>query len=267
VAAADVSVVIPCFRCAATVEQAVQSVLAQSAPARELILVDDASGDGTREALERLRASQPGRVTVITLRENGGPATARNAGWQAARGTWVAFLDADDRWHPRKLELQLGVMERRPELVLSGHRQVIDALLPEDADAADEVPCTDITLRSILLGSPFGTSSAVLRREMALRFEDGARYGEDYFLWLRIAASGGRVARLERVLGERRGPMFGGTGLSGALWPMERAELRSYRALRRQGAIGPLALAAASLWSLARFARRALVTGMRGKTA
>src|SRR5262245_23141860 len=123
---ASVSVVIPCWRSARTIQRAVASVAAQSLAALEVVLVDDASGDDTLSVLNSIRAGcTQGWIKVIALPKNGGPGPARNAGWDAARGEYVAFLDADDAWHPRKLELHIGWLMAHPEVVLSGHRSVL----------------------------------------------------------------------------------------------------------------------------------------------
>jgi len=106
-----VSVVMPAYNVAWCVGRAVDSVLAQDYERRELIVVNDGSTDETRALL----AGYGERVTVID-QENRGMSAARNAGIRRARGDYVAFLDADDRWLPGKLSRQVELMETRPEL-------------------------------------------------------------------------------------------------------------------------------------------------------
>lgn len=254
----SISVVIPCYRCRDTLERAVASALRQTRVPEEVILVDDASPDG--ETLRRAAQSSAGRVRIVSLPHNRGAASARNAGWDAARGELVAFLDADDAWHPRKLELQAGLMERHPEYSLSGHLHLLDG----DAEMVEAEPRhVEIGFTALLFRNRFATSSVMLKRSLRERFADDQRYGEDYLLWLRLAAAGHRMARLEARLVTRFQPPFGGAGLSGQLWPMERAELRSYRAIHAEGAIGWGMLGMVTGWSLARYGRRAVVTGLR----
>ena len=97
----DVSVVVPCFACAGTIERAVASVAAQTCRPLELILVNDASLDETAACLQRLHDQYPEWVHVVHLAVNVGAGEARNAGWSVAKGKYIAFLDADDSWHPR----------------------------------------------------------------------------------------------------------------------------------------------------------------------
>ena len=120
--AVPVSVVMPCYRCAQTVERAVASVAAQTVRPMELILVDDGNADETRSVLAALRDRySPGWIKLVLLEQNVGAASARNAGWEAASGQFIAFLDADDSWHPRKIELQYRFMLAQPDIVMSGH--------------------------------------------------------------------------------------------------------------------------------------------------
>ena len=108
----EVSVVIPTYNRARYVTKAIESVLAQSYTNREIIVVDDGSTDDTQAVL------LPYADRIRTIHQtNSGPGAARNAGIQAARGRWIAFLDSDDEWSPRKLAGQMADLERNPGLV------------------------------------------------------------------------------------------------------------------------------------------------------
>jgi glycosyltransferase involved in cell wall biosynthesis len=106
-----VSVVIPTYNRANYVKKAVESVLAQDYTDREIIVVDDGSTDDTMGVLK----AYAGRIRVIR-QDNAGPSAARNTGIEAAYGLWVAFLDSDDEWSPRKLSVQMRDLARRPDL-------------------------------------------------------------------------------------------------------------------------------------------------------
>jgi glycosyltransferase involved in cell wall biosynthesis len=107
-----VSVVIPAYNSASTVGDSVQSALQQSVDDIEIIVVDDGSTDDTAGVVQQI----PDNRVRLESRPNGGAAAARNTGIEAARGGYVALLDADDLWLPKKLELQLHVLQRRTEV-------------------------------------------------------------------------------------------------------------------------------------------------------
>jgi glycosyltransferase involved in cell wall biosynthesis len=109
-----VSVVIPTFNRAQQVQAAMLSVLEQTYPEFEVIVVDDGSTDGTGEAIQRLISQQRGNAkqTRYFFQANQGPSVARNKGIEQARGEWIAFLDSDDVWLPEKLEWQVRAIER-----------------------------------------------------------------------------------------------------------------------------------------------------------
>src|SRR5207342_2634786 len=100
-----VSVVIPAYNRAGSIVRAIESVLRQSYTDFELLVLDDGSTDGTLAAAGTV--TDP-RLRLIANPRNLGAAGARNAGIEAARGTWVAFQDSDDEWLPLKLELQMA---------------------------------------------------------------------------------------------------------------------------------------------------------------
>ena len=103
-----VSVVLPTFNRAATLERAISSVLQQDYAALELIVVDDGSTDATQAVLAGI---PDGRMTVLSMPRNRGQAHARNAGISRARGDLVAFQDSDDEWLPGKLSLQVRALQ------------------------------------------------------------------------------------------------------------------------------------------------------------
>ena len=263
VSALPVSVVVPCYRSAATIERAVQSVVAQSAPPIELILVDDGSGDATAAKLHELRRRLGDWVRVVVLEANRGPSTARNTGWDRARGRYVAFLDADDSWHPRKLALQFAFMEAHPEIALSGHLHSMD----RHAELGEAAPAwRPVTFRQLLVRNSIVVPSVMVRREVGARFREGQRHMEDHLLFLRMAGAGEKLALLDAQLAALYKPQMGASGLSGQLLAMERGELSNYRLLFQEGRIGAPALIALWAWSLAKFARRLAIVALRRVT-
>jgi len=216
-----VSVVIPCYRCENTIDEAVASVLQQTALPAELILVEDSSGDGGRTLarLQHLRAQNRSPVAIIVQPQlqNRGPGEARNAGWEIATQPLLAFLDADDTWHPEKLALQSRLMLAHPELSLSFHDTVI--LDPGEKLSASPaaMELQPLHLSDMLISNRVATRSVMLRSAIAQRFPLGLRYAEDYHLWLQILASGHRAARLMLPLAASYKADFGAGGLTGHL--------------------------------------------------
>ena len=262
---APVSVVIPCYRCSSTIDRAVESVAAQSQLPAELILVDDGSGDGTFDHLQSLSARhRNGWIRVIALPENRGAADARNAGWNAATQRYLAFLDADDAWHRRKIEIQYGYMSQNPDVALCAHRHEILETPDVPEGGVDEVSAQEISRISLLMSNRFfAPTMMMLQRELPHRFLSGRRHVDDHLLWLQTVYAGHRFVRLSAKLAFTYKRPFGQSGLSGQLWEMEKAELTNYWILRREGCIGlPLALAL-SAYSIAKYLRRVVLSLLR----
>jgi glycosyltransferase involved in cell wall biosynthesis len=261
---APVSVIIPCYNCAATIERAVDSVVRQSWRPAELILVDDGNAEDTLNALRMQERRLGGAfVHIIRLPQNQGAAAARNAGWNAATQPYVAFLDADDAWHPRKLELQMGFMLEHSDIDICAHglRRVVNDI--PTLDVVRTIRAKDIRKRELLLHNPIVTSSAIIKRSLPLRFDPAKRRSEDYGLWLEAVCSGVGIALLDAQLAYSFKASFGAGGLSGAMWKMEQAELGNYASLRKAGHISAVVWVAVSTFSLAKHARRLLVVQAR----
>jgi glycosyltransferase involved in cell wall biosynthesis len=260
--------VIPCFNCAHTVAAAIRSAREQTALPLEIIAVDDASNDGTKDALEALRRTHGDDwMQVIRLKRNCGAAVARNAGWNVARGEFVAFLDADDTWLPGKLERQFAFMRSNPRFAITGHLAHYGGPSPAlRGSITSDGGYREISRFAVLLGNPMVTPSLMIRRESALRFHADSRHMEDHRLLQEAVFSGVRVARLEEVLAVIHKAAFGVSGLSAELWAMERAELCNYRSLHSAGHISVITLGLFSLYSMAKFARRLVIVGIRRLT-
>ena len=258
---APVSVIIPCYRCSATLERAVASVAAQTQVPAELILVDDCSADGTRALMQHIAGLYtPGWIRTVLLEQNMGAASARNAGWAIATQPYIAFLDSDDAWHPQKIALQLGYMQAHPDVVLCGHSHKIlaTAAMPDwpVREAEGALKSRRITKWGLMLSNRFVTPSAMLKRNIAQRFEERQRYMEDHMLWLSIVCSGAVVDKLSVPLAAIYKRPYGQAGLSAQWWLMERGDLGNYRRLLVQNHITHLQFLAFAVYSAAKFLRR-----------
>jgi glycosyltransferase involved in cell wall biosynthesis len=255
-----VSVVLPCFRCSRTLQRAVQSVAAQSSLPFELILIDDCSGDHTVTLMRELISQYPAEwIKIELLDRNMGAASARNAGWARATQPYIAFLDADDAWHPDKLQVQYGYMSTHLEVALSGHghRFLKQNILPSwDAELG---PVKQVKKWELMLSNRFVTPSVMVRREVKLRFVENQRHMEDHMLWMLILFNGGRLMKIDAQLAALYKRPFGDKGLSSHMWSMEWAELKNYGRLRNAGAVKSGEVAILSLYSVLKFVRRLLV--------
>ena len=199
-----VSVVIPAFNQADFLAAAVDSVLNQSYPHCEVIVVNDASTDHTDEVMQRYADSA--RVRYIVHRENKRLSAARNTGIEAAKGTTIALLDADDYFHPRKIEQHVRFLRERPEIGLSYNSRFE---LNHSADSIREVwsPPMSVGLREVLLGFPFSPSDTVVRREWFGRvglFDPEVRSAEDTDFPCRLALAGCKFGGIDAALNFRR---------------------------------------------------------------
>ncbi len=261
--AAPVSVVVPCYRCAATIARAVSSVAAQTQRPTEVILVDDASGDATLQQLHALQAQYGPWVRVVALGTNVGAASARNKGWALATQPYIAFLDADDAWHPQKIAIQYGYMQQHPEVTLSGH---LCRQLQGETQGMTDWPITwtpgavqSVTWSQLLLRHQFVTPSVMLKREITPRFFEGARHMEDHRLWLEIVGTPLPTVRLQAELAAVYKPVYGASGLSADMWRMERAELANYRYFHGRGKLSMVQLFLLQGFSLVKFVRRLVI--------
>jgi len=260
---ADVSVVIPCYRCADSIGRAFESIQKQTVPPTEVILIDDASDDLTKIKLKQILDANPGFVKLITLDKNKGAANARNVGWNSASQPFVALLDSDDAWHPQKIEIQYNFMIENPDVILSGHEsKIINGETKFDWSLGKDT-YSFISKLNILIKNPFSTPSAMFRRALPLRFNETKRYVDDHLLWMELSLSNYKVAKLDQPLVAIFKPMFGASGLSSHMWRMERSELDNYWQLNKNGYIGIVATLLLCSFSLIKFIRRLVINYFR----
>ena len=184
-----VSVIIPAFNAAATIDQTLRSVRGQTHTQLEIIVIDDGSTDATVEIVER-HGRDDARVRVERQPANRGPSAARNRGIELSRGTYIAPLDADDLWRPDKLSLQLAAFEDRGVALVYSWYAIIDSddrirFLDSRSEAEGDVVAALCERNFVGNGSaPLMTRAAVAE---AGGYDEQLRGCEDYKLWFRIA--------------------------------------------------------------------------------
>jgi len=201
-----VSVIMPAYNTAGYITEAIQSALHQTIQNIEVIVVDDASSDGTADVAERIGDS---RVKVIRQAQNGGAAVARNRAMEEAQGTWVAILDSDDWYAPNRLEVLLQVaQDEQADMVADDLYYIADrdsqpwtTHIKRSGDLVSEMMLVDpvIYVRKDVpeqRGLHLGFSKPLMNREFLekhqIRYEDEIRLGQDFFIYLRALACGAR---------------------------------------------------------------------------
>ena len=248
-----VTVVIPVHNGACTIAAALDSALHQTRKPTEIIVVDDASTDATVEMVERTMSTSTIPVRLLSTTTNQGPSIARNLGWDAASGDLIAFLDADDVWHPQKLEIQVPIMESTPHLMMSAHDRTVGE--PPEWSTIDvrDIRWRDFDFCDFLVRNRCATPSVIVRRIIPERFTGQLRRAEDYFLWLSIAKTYGLVRFGDIPLVHCSNPKYGGAGLSGNLLLMYRSELSAMRLLVKYGHLSKVALPVITTWMTIKF--------------
>lgn len=202
-----ISIVIPAFNAACVIAETLASVRAQTFPDFEVLIVDDGSTDETHALAAKFCETDP-RFKVMQ-QSNQGVSSARNRAIQSARGEWIAFLDADDVWFPRKLECQVGLSRKNPQANLLITNCFIwngQCDLYTWYGKNWPLPHGDVTqkvISNICHACAACMSAAMMRREtlLSLGLFDPEIYScEDWDLLLRMAEDGLRVAGTEEPL-------------------------------------------------------------------
>src|SRR5918995_143489 len=228
-----VSVVIPTYNRWPMIAEAVQSVLAQTFNAFELIVVDDGSTDSTA----RLLTSCDSRLKVFSQPQTG-VAAARNAGVAMSQGKYISFLDSDDLWAPAKLATQTDFMEGNSEVHICQTEEIwIRGGMRVNPRSRHRKPTGDIFQRSLEL-CLISPSAVMMTKELfylAGGFDESFPVCEDYDLWLRIAV-GHPVYLIDSPLVTKRGGHA--DQLSRSVWGMDRFRVMAIAKLLRAGLVG-----------------------------
>lgn len=190
-----ISIVIPLYNKAATIERAVRSVLNQTIQNFELIVVNNGSTDGSEEVVKTI---QDPRIILIS-QDNQGVSMARNRGVEAAKSEWVAFLDADDEWKPTFLETVLRLKEQYSDCSVCAtayqrcntHGVFVDIKL-QGVSKAESYRLDNYFEVAAVSDPPFCSISVMVKKEALLAvggFPKGVHQGEDLLTWARLAAS------------------------------------------------------------------------------
>lgn len=179
----EVSIITPCYNASSTLARTVESILQQTFTDWELLLVDDCSSDDTCERAEPF-SQHDSRIILVRQQHNGGAARARNKGIELAKGRYIAFLDADDSWHPEKLERQLKLMQANNwPLSFTSYTRI-----GENGEIINQVGVPEtVTYRELLKTNVIGCSTAIYDTAAVGKVTmPDMRKRQDFGLWLKI---------------------------------------------------------------------------------
>ncbi len=223
------SVVVPAYNAEKTIDYCLASVIAQTLAPIEVLVVDDHSLDGTAAAVQRWvnQFSSAGiRLKYFCLDHNSGPSVARNKAIYTAKGSFIAFLDADDLWHKDKLAI-VDRFSRASIADLVCHSYTEKIVFDVSTSYLDYT-CEFVSISKMLLRNHAATPCTVIRKQHWVRFNESMSHCEDYDLWLRIA----EISPILRLVGPPltrlgRPPLTPG-GLSGDTVKMRIGEVKVY---------------------------------------
>ncbi|MGR7920571.1 glycosyltransferase family 2 protein [Zobellella denitrificans] len=195
-----VSVIIPAYNAQRVIGRTIQSVVEQTFTDWEIIVIDDHSTDDTRKIVGQWSAKDV-RIRVVSLSRNfGGPAGPRNVGVRLAKGHYIAFLDADDIWHPHKLEIQIDLMEREKAPFVCSKMKDFTCDKNVNFSNVGEISYQKISFKQQSIRARIPTSSVVITRDLLLKhpFNEDSAYKavEDYHCWLMLLESLGGCLKI-----------------------------------------------------------------------
>lgn len=193
-----ISIIMAAYNAEKTIEQAISSVLNQTYPNFELLVVNDCSKDGTARLVENI-AAKDSRVRLISNEKNSGVSFTRKHGLEEAKGAWIAILDSDDAWAPEKLEKQIDLQNRtNADLLFTG-----SAFMDADGKPIDWylVAPAEVGYRQLLKQNVLSNSSALVRKELyAKYYAVGDGMHEDFAIWLSILKEGRKAYGVDEPL-------------------------------------------------------------------
>lgn len=230
-----ISVIIPAYNAQSFIVSCLRTVNEQTYQKHiEIVVVDDGSTDDTVKLVESFEQELFSNRSLLLIKQrNQGVSFARNKGVHSSKGEYIAFLDADDYWHPQKLEIVIPLMKDH-NIVVLGH----GFTLKNNFDykfSLDESLLTlkKVTSFSLLLKNFAVTPSVVVKKDTLLDFDNSLRYAEDHDLWLRLSFNSPihYIDLALTLLG--REPLTDG-GLSAHRWKMRLGEMKMYLKVGKQ---------------------------------
>lgn len=254
-----ITVIIPTFNSLSTIERALTSVISQSLKPHELIIIDDCSTDGTYELLLKYKENfnSPIELKILKNSVNSGPSVSRNRGIKVSAGNWIAFLDSDDSWHNKKLEIQLKIAIKYHCDFLGTVSRVGEPDQMEEINELD-LKLTHLSLSDFYWKNYFQTPTVFVKKSEFLVFDSKMKYAEDFNLWLKLMSIYEHGILIKAPLVFLGKEAFGVSGLSQNLYLMEKGELMALGQIKN-----PLMRSLSKLFSILKYFRRVVITQFR----
>lgn len=257
-----ITTIIPLYNARETIKNTLESVLNQTyMNPIELIVVNDGSTDGSEKIVEQMILNnQTNRTIKLINKPNGGVSSARNRGIKEANGEWVALLDSDDIWLPKKLEKQMTEIEKNPEIKFIGTNRN-----KEVYSFFNKIKLNLYTLsaKEILFKWWPSTPTVLIRKDILLKtnlYDESRSYAEDGDLWLRISQYCDIYVLNESLVHVGNGKRsFGESGLSANMPKMYEGEILALKGAKKRKQINLLEYFGFYFWLTIKYYRRILI--------
>ncbi|OXA71477.1 benzoate transporter [Flavobacterium aquidurense] len=262
-----VSIIIPMYNSELTIEECIHSVIKQTYNGEiEIIVVNDGSKDKSQEIVESIIKYNKSKILIKLIdKENGGVSSARNVGMKNASGNFIALLDSDDFWAINKLERQIEIFSKYPEIDFLGTNRNNEHFNRFLLKKFDDV--TFISAKFLLLKWFFVTPTVMFKRKVfdsVGGFDESQKYAEEGNYWLRVCNENCCALLNESLVTTGNGkPHFGYSGLSGNLKGMQKGEYKNLKDGLNLGIINKIEYGLLFIYSSAKYLRRLLIVKMR----
>lgn len=254
------SIIIPVYNAEKTILASLESCVHQTYNNWEIILVDDCSTDSSISKINDFILSHTDfSIRLLQNADNKGPSYSRNLGWEYAIGDYIAFLDADDIWHPNKLIILKSMIDHSPDTELFFHQYSLQGKKIYSFLSTEQYQSKYVSQFSILLRNPIATPCCCCKRTIPERFDETLRYAEDHDLWLRIASRGSVIQLIGPPLTLLERPILSKGGQSGARYKMRLGEIKMYHKYAATTAIPWLTSVCLVLFSLLKHLKSELI--------
>lgn len=259
----SISVVIPMFNSENTIYDTLLSVKNQTALSNviEVIVVNDGSTDNSMKILEKFRTENDSFPIKVVTKKNGGVSSSRNLGIESSYGDWIALLDSDDLWVPKKLEMQIKTIKENPEIdFLGGNLYENDLrILGKKVDKLYKAKIRDLCLKMFPQ-----TSTVIFKRKIFDEiggYDESQKYAEDGNYYMKICSNYNYYHLNEQMVHFGGGkPEFGFSGLSANLKAMHKGNIKNIKELMKKSIITKEFYVFLRGFYLLKYFRRLLIT-------